>query len=211
MAEERLLPDYIEQLRIASKSTCNSTNETNPFRKKTDVPSAQAKLWDNRDQHCTKCALARFPNTAMKFKASKPKFKRSPIIKDSVLKLCDGMNNICIRKCSKANHEQLECHLHKNDVNERFTSKCNEKRNLKHTVRGFDVKREDTHTKRFSDPGFPSSKEQPSPVSRLSDVSCSQQARLGADDTTIDDLAGYFDDMLHIPKKMSHMAEMMYI
>ncbi|XP_078682879.1 uncharacterized protein LOC144917115 isoform X1 [Branchiostoma floridae x Branchiostoma belcheri] len=38
--------------------------------------------------------------------------------------------------------------------------------------------------------------------------SCSQEARL--DDTSIEDLAGYFDQLVYIPKKMSAMAEMMY-
>lgn len=44
--------------------------------------------------------------------------------------------------------------------------------------------------------------------------SCSQQARLSQevpfDDTTVEELAGYFDNLVHIPKKMSAMAEMMY-
>ncbi|PSN44475.1 hypothetical protein C0J52_10950 [Blattella germanica] len=48
-----------------------------------------------------------------------------------------------------------------------------------------------------------------------SSQSCSQQARMTAsgscDDVTIDELASYFDVFVHIPKKMSHMAEMMYI
>jgi len=38
--------------------------------------------------------------------------------------------------------------------------------------------------------------------------SCSQQARL--DDVTIDELAGYFENYVHIPRKMSTMAERMY-
>lgn len=52
-------------------------------------------------------------------------------------------------------------------------------------------------------------------------TSCSQQAGNGAagianssgtsDDVTIDELASYFDTFVHIPKKMSTMAEMMYI
>jgi len=43
-------------------------------------------------------------------------------------------------------------------------------------------------------------------------ASCSIQARMTApDDTNIDELASYFDLFVHIPKKMSHMAEMMYI
>ncbi|XP_049958725.1 uncharacterized protein LOC126475152 [Schistocerca serialis cubense] len=44
---------------------------------------------------------------------------------------------------------------------------------------------------------------------------CSQQALMSTptncDDVTIDELASYFDVFVHIPKKMSHMAEMMYI
>ena len=39
--------------------------------------------------------------------------------------------------------------------------------------------------------------------------SCSQQARM--DDWTMDELACYFEEYVHIPKKMSAMAEMMYI
>ena len=38
--------------------------------------------------------------------------------------------------------------------------------------------------------------------------SCSQQARM--DDLSVDELAGYFEDFVYIPKKMSTMAEMMY-
>ena len=37
---------------------------------------------------------------------------------------------------------------------------------------------------------------------------CSEQARV--DDISVDELAGYFEDYVHIPKKMSTMAEMMY-
>ncbi len=47
--------------------------------------------------------------------------------------------------------------------------------------------------------------------------SCSIQARMESsvsvdcDDTSTEELAGYFDLFVHIPKKMSRMAEMMYI
>lgn len=45
-------------------------------------------------------------------------------------------------------------------------------------------------------------------------ASCSHQARLNVNppcDVTIDELASYFETSVHIPKKMSSMAEMMYI
>lgn len=44
--------------------------------------------------------------------------------------------------------------------------------------------------------------------------SCSHQARMNTStpcDVTIDELASYFETFVHIPKKMSTMAEMMYI
>lgn len=222
MAEDGSLPEYIEQLRIASKSAATSTNEVNPFRKKSqNVPSGQVKLWDNNHHPCSKCVLARFPTAPTKFKAPKPKTrsKGNLIIKDSVLKLCDGIDNICIRRypVSKFSNNRLECFVCKNEglSFKSFNSKSNnkEKDNVEYLGKSF-VTRQGSltnRTKRFSDPGIITTREQPTTSTRLSDVSCSQQARMGADDTTIDDLAGYLDDMLHIPKKMSHMAEMMYI
>ncbi|CAF4908153.1 unnamed protein product [Pieris macdunnoughi] len=44
-----------------------------------------------------------------------------------------------------------------------------------------------------------------------SSTSCSQQALNPPCDVTIDELASYFETLVHIPKKMSSMAEMMYI
>lgn len=46
---------------------------------------------------------------------------------------------------------------------------------------------------------------------RSSTGTCSQQALIPPCDITIDELASYFETLVHIPKKMSTMAEMMYI
>lgn len=54
----------------------------------------------------------------------------------------------------------------------------------------------------------------PSASSPSSSASCSTQARLNnvmPCDITIDEMASYFETLVHIPKKMSSMAEMMYI
>ncbi|KAH8377358.1 hypothetical protein KR093_005011 [Drosophila rubida] len=57
-------------------------------------------------------------------------------------------------------------------------------------------------------------------ISNSARLSCSQEASnnvvsttsgRNCDDVTIGELASYFDTMVHIPKKMSSMAEMMYI
>ena len=53
----------------------------------------------------------------------------------------------------------------------------------------------------------------PSPRSTSSNTlnrSCSQEAMLNELDFTADELASYFEELVHIPKKMSEMAEMMY-
>jgi len=41
-------------------------------------------------------------------------------------------------------------------------------------------------------------------------LACGAQARLGLEDVTADDLAGYLEDTTFFPKRMSCMAEMMY-
>lgn len=47
--------------------------------------------------------------------------------------------------------------------------------------------------------------------SNLQQLGCSQQARINCDENlNIDELASYFETFVHIPKKMSTMAEMMY-
>lgn len=46
---------------------------------------------------------------------------------------------------------------------------------------------------------------------RSSHGSCSQEALNPPCDVTIDELASYFETLVYIPKKMSSMAEMMYI
>jgi tryptophanyl-tRNA synthetase len=44
----------------------------------------------------------------------------------------------------------------------------------------------------------------------LQPLACGAQARLGFEDVTADDLAGYLEDTTFFPKRMSCMAEMMY-
>lgn len=63
--------------------------------------------------------------------------------------------------------------------------------------------------------GHSAAAEVPNSVGQASSTTntCSLQARISPPpcDVTIDELASYFEEFVHIPKKMSHMAEMMYI
>ena len=47
-------------------------------------------------------------------------------------------------------------------------------------------------------------------AAHCSSSSCAQQARQEFGDVSVNDLAGYLEDSIVFPKKMSRMAEMMY-
>lgn len=74
-----------------------------------------------------------------------------------------------------------------------------------------------TNLSTFTSPSFLNARSQSN--SRIENInsnigSCSHQARINVNppcDVTIDELASYFETFVHIPKKMSSMAEMMYI
>lgn len=171
----------------------------NPFarRNKTKVHTSQSTLFGPsclcRRNRIHKKSLAKF--------ASSKKILREPVI---VLHECNEQSDKSDKpkKCSE-----------KSEFGESVTHQ-----DFRSIIAGCEQLSLSTELQTFPNQNFREA--QPTAVSRTENrelsSSCSQQAmaRLCINppcDVTIDELACYFETFVHIPKKMSSMAEMMYI
>lgn len=201
----------LEDLQISPAVKKPKMRPENPFRVKAEVARNQVRLWSSR--RCPDCLNARVHQSSTKFKTvARSKFRQKLILKESILKLCEGgaatacckvldKKDLFTRRPSETSFGQLR--------------KGDSTPNLTFTGESF-ATLQISNNKTVRRQRLNSCKETTSSTvpSKSNDVTCAQQARLSSaitDDTTIDDLTGYLDDMLHIPKKMSRMAEMMYI
>lgn len=208
---EKKLPDDIQALRISPVTFKPHQRTSNPFRVKAEVPRNQVRLWSS--QRCPKCSHARVSSASHKLKTSKRHFKiKNSIIKESVLKLCDGKDALCCQ-VTKNSSDTDSLPWKNGGVGFGNLRKGDSTPNLSFTGDSFATLQISSKTGRKQ--RLNSYKETSSSSAQAgrsnNEVTCAQQARMTADDTTIDDLTGYLDDLLHIPKKMSRMAEMMYI
>ncbi|RZC43315.1 hypothetical protein BDFB_012345 [Asbolus verrucosus] len=143
------------------------------------------------------------------FKRPNKKILRDPILKFIRCSHSDKLNNV---KISKKRKEKLfgQCSRHKERDFKSIVDAC-ERLTL-------DSSNSDTQC--YNSASFLKARSQSSgslvirPEACSVSTSCSHQARMNVTppcDVTIDELASYFETFVHIPKKMSSMAEMMYI
>lgn len=202
----------LEDLKISPSWKKPKMRLENPFRVKAEVTRNQVRLWPSR--RCPDCLNARVHQSSRKFKTIS-KLKQKVILKESILKLCEGGAST---PCCKVLDKKKDLFTRRpNESSFGLLRKGDSTPNLTFTGESF-ATLQISNSKTGRRQRLNSCKETVSPSSpvpsKSNDVTCAQQARLSSaitDDTTIDDLTGYLDDMLHIPKKMSRMAEMMYI
>ncbi|EFA12721.1 uncharacterized protein LOC103314860 [Tribolium castaneum] len=140
------------------------------------------------------------------FKRPNRKILRDPILKFIKCSHSDKLSNV---KISKKRKERLfgQCSRHKDRDFKSIVDAC-EKLTL-----------ETGNSDCYKAPSFQKARERSNSLSSRPEAcalgaSCSHQARMNVTppcDVTIDELASYFETFVHIPKKMSSMAEMMYI
>ncbi|XP_035666688.1 oxidative stress-responsive serine-rich protein 1-like [Branchiostoma floridae] len=197
---------------VKTKDTCNIESNA--------VPKTEIKFLSLDKPNCeigekgTRCLPKGLKVEEGKDKAAvKPSFKTSGKILnfERVVKEHKCKEASCLCKCKTSppvsrkeklsfrEHRELAAKKHSSDWHRKDSSWLVENLKKKGHVDKTIAQRANTNSKDL--PSYTKTKH------RL-ERSCSQEARL--DDTSIEDLAGYFDQLVYIPKKMSAMAEMMY-
>lgn len=199
--EDLSLPVEMGKLEIEPAKYVVPINGTNPF-----VPLSQYKSFIQRNSKTCSCGvLSKVRKNTLTRK------KKNKVLKEPVLKLLQSKlrvvhtntehvlaDKLCRCNCSDDNLESLNLSALVYDCNKLKISSDNQSKCIEgesawcrkvppYTVHSVVTDR------------------------NVASPSCSQQALNPPCDITIDELASYFETMVHIPKKMSSMAEMMYI
>lgn len=214
---DQLLLNCLQKLDLETRrSPPSSDTPTNPFMHRRHRSKSLSSI-----NFGTKCDCLK-KNQAIRHTKS---FKRpnKKILRDPILKFirCSHLHH----NVKKKEKEKLfgHCSKHKSTVD--FKSIVDACENLNLNCSNI---RESQHKECFSTASFQQAranlagnaqgatrltKSEPQ-ASVSTTTSCSHQARMNMAppcDVTIDELASYFETFVHIPKKMSSMAEMMYI
>ncbi|XP_050664533.1 uncharacterized protein LOC126965111 [Leptidea sinapis] len=194
----------VERLEIES-SKINKTAKANPFMVLMQKRNLTFKVYSQN----SKCSCHNKKSYVTIFKKKQSKFLREPVLKLSQCNFKNknghcpdyGRYSVCSRRSPK--NDNLNLHSLVDTCNQLHISNSNNGIKYKSSNRkAYKVRTNDaTHEKVTRD----------TPPERNTSSSCSQQALNPPCDVTIDELASYFETLVHIPKKMSSMAEMMYI
>ncbi|CAH2091230.1 unnamed protein product [Euphydryas editha] len=198
------------RLEIEPSKPSKNIKEENPF-----LNLSQRKLISKTLTQTTKCACL-----CQKRKNVSICKKKHKLLKDPVLRLSQSYNvhnkikNECqyllnkdimqIKSIKKCNADNVNLHTLVDNCNQLSISS-----DKSHTV--LKVNNLNDCSKWWKCEVYSEKQLKESNAERSSSGSCSQEALNPPCDVTIDELASYFETLVHIPKKMSSMAEMMYI
>nr|CAH7732611.1 unnamed protein product [Callosobruchus chinensis] len=210
--EDANLLNCLEKLELdvecVSKAPSKESNNRNPF-----LARRRSKSLSSIDLSSVYDGPKKNQNIkhTISFKRPSKKILREPVLKflKCTQKMCGTKTHL--KKIHKEKDKQFgQCASH---VEQDFRSIMNAWEQLSIENRNLDLNK-------FRSPSFLNVQQQDEArVVRHENTntnmgSCSHQARLNINppcDVTIDELASYFETFVHIPKKMSSMAEMMYI
>lgn len=214
--DDSSLPVEMGRLKIESVRYGISINDENPF-----VSLAQRRGSFKRDNSVTSVKCSCVSHIKKIHKNVHNGKRRYKILKEPVLKLIqnkirDGSMNGCGNDKRVLSENEIYCNYcdyQNNNVETNLSTlvaNCNQLKISSETQR-----RVTSGCRKESDVWW--KEEVPYAAhtgvndKSVSSPSCSQQALNPPCDVTIDELASYFETLVHIPKKMSSMAEMMYI
>lgn len=213
--EDVFLPVEMGKLEIEPAKSSTSMKVTNPF----NISQDRKRLFTQKLLRYTKCTCS-----SSKKDITVPIYKRrnTRIIKEPVLRLLQDSNDNSLslltrvsNKCQslgKSKPEYRDYFKHPPEISlHTLVDNCNQLKISSDLIdHGQTESPEDKRWWLQYSTTTVQSKESAAEKNRAG-PSCSQEALNPPCDVTIDELASYFETLVHIPKKMSSMAEMMYI
>lgn len=196
------LPVEMGKLEIEPQKQMVSANDENPF-----VKSAQRRIFSKRDNiNFVKCSCIniRKIHKNSPFNKKKNKILREPVLKLLQSKVVDYSSGVNEKRLLD---NELKCNCCISQSSDLETLNLCSLKISSDIDRSTDV----IESKKQWTTSSPCVVHAPAAERTVSSPSCSQQALNPPCDVTIDELASYFETLVHIPKKMSSMAEMMYI
>ncbi|XP_063827790.1 uncharacterized protein LOC135077169 [Ostrinia nubilalis] len=206
--EDLLLPVEMGKLEIEPIKTNKPMKEDNPFINK----SQQKNIFSRSYASHSKCTCPQQKNYMTICKKKHNKVIRDPVLK--IIKTCSKDSSVLEEGCiAQSKGYPLSRTINADVLNLcALVDNCNQLR-ISSDVKKQNVTAKEVNSKNNwwkNDISLARQTKQSVP-DKSQTGTCSQQALNPPCDVTIDELASYFETLVHIPKKMSSMAEMMYI
>lgn len=203
--EDLLLREEMGKLEIEPGKSNVPTKDDNPFiNKKLEQCVLRRNILQNFKCPCT------WPKRNISPAISKKKVNK--ILKEPVLKLLQTNLNMDNGKVENQSSDKKSTNCNLDILNLcALVDNCNQLRISPDTKSNSEPNRVENNHRKWWKTDMSHVRPVRKSVVEPNQGSCSQQALNPPCDVTIDELASYFETLVHIPKKMSSMAEMMYI